>query len=49
MKRLLKYKGIVIFYLLIACVTYGLTLRIESLERNNNGDSASSIVINLGF
>ncbi|MDD4036614.1 MAG: hypothetical protein PHS45_04775 [Bacilli bacterium] len=45
MKKILKYKGVVIFYLLIASITYGLTLRVESLENNRNEARNSSVVI----
>lgn len=40
-----KFKKIVIFYSLIAVLTYALILRMENLEQYDNHLNANSIVI----
>ncbi len=46
MKTKIKFKGLVIFYMIVACLTYTLILRVDGLERNNK-INPNSIVINL--
>jgi hypothetical protein len=47
MKKILKYKGLILFYLTIAIITYGLTLRTEALNNNDNHNQKEAVVINL--
>ena len=47
MKSILKFKGLVIFYVFVALLTYALILRVERLEQNGEYIQSNGIVINL--
>jgi len=47
MNSTLTFKGLVTFYIFIACLTYALIIRVEGLENNNQPKNNNNYVINL--
>lgn len=45
MNFITRNKSLIIFYVVVAALTYALTMRVEKLERNNN--EPSGVVVNL--
>lgn len=46
MNCILKRKGLIIFYVMVAVLTYALTMRVEALEKNGDTKEAGGVVIN---